>query len=341
MICDRNSCTGCFACYNACPMNAINMKEDEFGYIYPEIDKSMCIECEICQKVCPSLKRVNFNYPKKCYAMCSKDENIRSKSTSGGIATVFATHIINQGGIVYGAGLDDDGIVKHMRVDNIVDLDKLKGSKYVHSYIYEIFARVKEDLMCEETVLFVGTPCQIAGLKNFLEIECINCKKLYLIDLVCHGVPSQQFLKDELNNEIGNCKIDKISFRDDDGFNIKISKDNKILYRREESSSPFYNGFLNALFYRENCYNCIYARPERVSDMTIGDFWGLGHDSKFYNDKDKGVSVCLPITNKGIHLIEECKEKIIMEERDIKEAIKGNAQLKKPVQKNKRTRKIY
>lgn len=319
MICPKEKCTGCFACHNICPKNAINMVEDEFGYIYPVIDEKKCINCNLCKKVCPSLNPIKAIYPQKCYAMYAKDKKIRDESTSGGAATIFSTYIIKNGGVVYGATYSK-GIINHLRIDNLKDLPKLKGSKYVHSYILDTYKEAKKDLTNNKKVLFIGTPCQIAGLKRYLMKDYDN---LYLIDIICHGVPSQKYLKDEIgeNNE-------KVSFRSKDGFILKTYNTLNESKSTELSDSNYYSSFMSGLIYRENCYNCFYAKPERISDITIGDFWGLGKDSKLYDYDNSGVSVILPITDKGIKLFEECCDKMIYEERKIEEAINGNAQLR-------------
>lgn len=172
MICEREKCTGCFACYNVCPKGAINMVEDIYGYIYPIIDKNKCINCNLCKKVCPSLNKVVKTKPLKCYAVVAKDKKILSKSTSGGIATVLAKKIISENGVVYGAAyIDEKCTVAHIRIESVKDLTKLQGSKYVHSYILGTYKNVKEDLNKSRKVLFIGTPCQIAGLKSFLRKE--------------------------------------------------------------------------------------------------------------------------------------------------------------------------
>ena len=344
MLCDKKNCTGCFACYNVCPKNAITMIEDECGYIYPNIDMEKCINCKLCEKSCPAINKVEFKYPKKCYAIRVKDPNILKKSTSGGIATILSKKIIENNGVVYGASYVGKCQVNHIRFDNIDDLKRLQGSKYVHSYIKDSYNNVKEDLINNKRVLFIGTPCQIAGLKRFLNREYVN---LYLIDLICHGVPSQKFLKDEVkrlnNNDIN---VNRVNFRDKqfNNFTFSINKNNKTIYSQEWIKNPYFYTFMRSITYRENCYSCIYAKPERCSDITIGDFWGLGKDSKFYKNKEKGVSVILPITNKGIKLIESVKNDIEIEERQVIEAINGNDQLRKHVTKNKKVdkfKKIY
>ena len=186
MICNKDNCTGCFACYNICPKNAIKMVEDNNGFIYPEIDKEKCVNCKLCEKICPSINKVQYYKKQKCYAMYSKDEKVRVKSTSGGIATTFSINVINSGGVVYGAAYDKNCAVKHIRVTDIDGLKKLQGSKYVHSYINDTYKRVKEDLKNNREVLFIGTPCQVAGLKKFLSRDY---DKLILVEIICDGVP--------------------------------------------------------------------------------------------------------------------------------------------------------
>lgn len=335
MICDKDKCTGCFACYNICPKNAIKMVEDEYGYIYPVIDDKLCVNCKLCQKNCPSLNKVNLEYPIKCYASRVINEDILKKSTSGGIATLLSKKMIENGGIVYGAAYVGNCEVNHIRVDNIDELHKLQGSKYVHSYIKDTFRLVKKDLIDKNNVLFIGTPCQIAGLKKYLINEYEN---LYTVDIICHGVPSQEFLKNEVrrinNNSID---IDRVNFRDKvyDDFTFSLEKNNKVDYSEKWTQNPYFYTFMEAITYRENCYNCLYARPERVSDITIGDFWGLGKNSKFYNSKEKGVSILLPVTQKGVYLIQIIKDEIELEERTIEEAINGNGQLREHSKKGK------
>ena len=219
MICGKDKCTGCFACYNICPKNAIEMKEDEFGYIYPEIIKSKCINCGLCKKTCPVLNNVDKIEPIKCFAMYAKNENIRENSTSGGVATQLSKTIIKDNGIVYGAAFTDECNVSHTRIDNIDDLSKIQGSKYVHSYINQTYKNIKKDLISNKKVLFIGTPCQVTNIKRFLIKEYNN---LYTIDIICHGVPSQKFLKEEVIRINRSLKIDRVNFRKENNYGFYI-----------------------------------------------------------------------------------------------------------------------
>lgn len=330
MVVEKNKCTGCFACYNICPKKAIKMEEDIYGFIYPIIDYDKCINCGQCKSICPSINKIKLNYPLKCYAMYAKDKKIRNTSSSGGVSTVLANHVLNSNGVVYGASFNNFES-KHIRISKKEDINKIQGSKYIHSYILDTYKSVKKDLK-DKIVLFTGTPCQIAGLKNYLKIEYEN---LYLVDIICHGVPSIKFLKEDIGID-----IDNISFRVNNYYFINLIKKNKIISTIEMDNSFYLTGFMSGLFCRDNCYNCLYANSYRVSDITIGDFWGLESNSKLYKDRDHGVSVILPITKKGLKLINSCKKDMILEERSIEEAINGNSQLNKPIEITKKHNKF-
>lgn len=327
MVCEKGKCTGCFACYNICPKNAIQMIEDDNGFIYPKIDSEKCINCGLCKKICPAINKNELRKPLQCLAMQAKDLNILENSTSGGAATMFSKFIIKNGGIVYGAAFEENFKIHHIRIDTIDQLAKIKGSKYVHCYINDTYSMIKKDLQDNKQVLFIGTPCQVAGLKKYLMKEYDN---LYCIDIICHGVPSQIYLREELSKKVDVNKITTLQFRREDEFKIIAKKDDKIVLEKDKTESMYYDGFMDGFFYRENCYSCKYANSNRISDITIGDFWGIGKDSKFYKNKNKGLSVLLPITSKGMYLIENCKNEMELEERSIHEAVLGNSQLQSP-----------
>ena len=336
MICEKENCTGCFGCFNICPKNAIEMYKDEYGNIFPRIIEKKCINCKLCKKVCPQLKEsLAFNKPIKAYAMYNKNPNKRNESTSGGAATTFYEYILNNKGIVYGASNTfGSNEFKFIRITNKRDLYKVKGSKYVHCYINDTMKQVREDLLSNKKVLFIGTPCQVSGLKSFLINDYEN---LITADIICHGVPSQKLLFDEINNQgIDYRNVHYVSFRDDKIFNFKLLDSNKkILLEKKPYDIDYYRNFLKGNIYRENCYKCKYAQRERISDITIGDFWGLDKNSKIYDDENKGISLLLPNTQKGLNLIQSIKSECNIEERAIDEAYKANGQLNKPMSKSK------
>lgn len=325
MICEKKDCTGCFACVNVCPKECISMKEDEFGNVYPEINQNICIQCNLCSKVCPANYPVEKKSAHKVYASWVLDSKKRLLSTSGGLATLFSEKVIEQNGVVYGAAFDQ-GEFKHVRVTQKENLSKIRGSKYVHSYINGVYKLVKQDLLCEKKVLFIGTPCQVAGLISYLNLTRQSIDKLYAIDIICHGVPSQKLLK----NEIGGTDFDSITFRDKEGFYLNLYRKGKCIKKIPYYESLYYLGFLDSLTYRENCYRCPYAESTRVGDITLGDFWGLGNLKDEIKEEDKGISLVLVNSKKGEILYQDVKSSLFYEERSFEEAYLGNAQLREP-----------
>lgn len=343
MLCSKEECTGCFGCFNVCPKKAIIMKEQEFGNIYPIIDNEKCIKCGLCEKICPQLnqEKMKFSYPKKIYAMYSKNNKIREESTSGGIATLISKYIIENNGVVYGAGnIFNNNFFSFLRINDVNDLYKIQGSKYVHCYIDKAYRNVREDLNNNKLVLFVGTPCQISGLKMFLSKDY---KNLVTIDIICHGVPSQKVLFEDLKYsfKIGKKDFEYITFRDSNGYHIKIYKtikdyfEKKVYKSKYANLDPYYKNFLRGNIYRENCYNCNYAKKERISDITIGDFWGLDKKSKIYDNAYKGISSVIVLTDKGLKIIEEIFPLVEKEERTYKEVYLSNGQLNAPMERKK------
>jgi len=330
MICDKDKCTSCYACYNVCPKKCIKMEEDECGNIRPEINMDECIKCDLCRKTCPSINGVEFRNPKIAYAAWALDAMERRTSTSGGVASIFSNYIIENYGVVFGASIQDK-INMHIKIDRKNDLIKLKGSKYVHSKIGDTYKEAKQELTAGRKVLFIGTPCQIAGIKNYLKDDYEN---LFTVDIICHGVPSQKILKDYIEEKFGDIEFNDITFRDDSGKNLRLLKDNKIVMNESMKESLYYTGFMNSLFCNESCYECMYAKSKRVSDVTIGDFLGLGKEIPFENPSKDGISVILPNTDKGLDLVQACGNKMFLEERSINEAVKGNNQLRRPIIKH-------
>ena len=328
-ICSINNCTGCSACASSCVHKAIRMEEvPPHGYLYPVINRDLCIDCGLCRKVCPANNTPNFYKPLTAIAAVNKDYNDLMTSSSGGASSVLAHRVIEDGGFVYGSVEVDYANISHCRINRKEDLYKIKGSKYVHSYTTECYPQVKKDLKEGYKVLFFGTPCQVAGLINYLRKPYDN---LITVDLCCHGVPSQKFLRDDVeefcdrNEKIFRSKGDMSKPWDRYKMTVNYKK-------KEMISSPFLKdnyitAFMSGLLFRENCYSCPYAKALRVSDITIADFWGYkGNKIR----TDDGISLLMPSTNKGLLLIDACKEALHYEEREVAEAIKGNGQFNHP-----------
>ena len=338
-IIDNSQCCGCGLCASQCPTSCIDMKPGKLGHLYPDIDNKKCINCGLCQRICPSLHPLELTPPQHAYAAWAKDESDYKSSTSGGASSVIAQHIISQGGVVYGCAVLQGAIVEHIRIDKKEDLYRIKGSKYVQSSIIKVLPQIKQDIKENRTVLFLGTPCQIAAVRKlFTDIP----NKLYLVDLVCHGTPSQKSLHNYLKRSVPLAKIDNISFRSEEGYIIKAFSGGQLIYSSSELWSNrykdhYYNSFFDGFSFRESCYQCRYASPHRVSDISIGDFWGLGKETPCDEipEHEFGISLILPNTRNGLSLFHEVSTAMNVFERPISEAISGNNQLQHPKEKSK------
>lgn len=340
-ICNSKICTGCSLCAARCPVQCISMHLNEMGHRHPLIDQDKCIDCGLCVKGCPAIHTIESHRPLKAYAGWSRDTEDYQSSSSGGAASVLSQYIIENGGVVYGCTIEPGIHVKHARVDKKDDLWKLKGSKYVQSNIEDCISTLKIDVRDKRPVLFIGTPCQIAAIKRIYKVQPTN---LWLVDLICHGVPSEQVLV-KFITEHWNIKRENVlsvKFRDEKGFHLIVTlKDGTELSTTNIWTNRYFddlymNSFIDGFTYRESCYTCHYAKPERISDITIGDFWGLGR--KFPTDEipehKYGISCLLPNTEHGIQLISNINGKMHLFERIVEEAIDGNDQLRSPKSTN-------
>lgn len=336
---EKKHCCGCAACMNICPKKAITMKTDDDGFMYPQIDTKLCVKCGLCTKVCAFQKEtVKGKEPIACFAAINKNEESLIESASGGVFAALASYIIQRGGVVYGCSYDDDMMPHHIGIDNIKDIKKLQGSKYVQSTIDFTFLQVKRDLMEGKKVLFTGTPCQVAGLKSFLGKGYDN---LITADIICHGVPNAAFFKgyiSYLEDKLGG-KIIDFRFRDKSrGWGLMgkavYKKNNKVKHKLiHPVTSYYYSYFLKGDIYRENCYECKYACSHREGDFTLGDYWGV---QKFHPELEvkKGVSVLLINSRKAMDIKEELSEYINLTESSFNKAREKNDQLKEPAAKS-------
>jgi coenzyme F420-reducing hydrogenase beta subunit len=338
IVCDPKQCTGCTLCAARCPKQCISMKVGNMGHLYPDIDQTLCIDCGLCQRGCPSLHEISAAYPQKAYAAWAKDSNEYKTSTSGGAAAVLSHYIISKGGVVYGCSVLPNAIIEHVRIDKDENLYLLKGSKYVQSSIRKCIPLLKKDVKDGRAVLFIGTPCQIAAIKQMYKAVPEN---LFLVDIICHGTPSAQYLRyylrSRLHLDLG--EISNIKFRLPDAFALQIFSKDKVLFTGQNLwthryEDEYYNLFIDGYTYRKSCFSCHYAKPERISDITIGDFWGLGKKESADNipEHKDGVSCILPITDKGLSLVQQVSERLNIYERPVDEAINGNDQLRSPKQ---------
>ena len=340
----KSSCCGCEACIQCCPKHCISMQEDNEGFLYPKVDKEACIDCGLCEKVCPVIHQNASQEPLSSYIAINPNEEIRQKSSSGGIFTLLAENIIAEGGVVFGARFDENWDVVHAWTDTIEGLALFRGSKYVQSRIGDTYKETKEFLQQGRKVLFSGTPCQIAGLKKFLRKEYAN---LLTVDFICHGVPSPGVwrrylseLRESLRAERGDGKnsvpssidelpvITGISFRDKSngwkkyGFRLRyaafkaaqntvsasaIKEEKELLMPYTENQ--FMKGFLADIYLRPTCYSCPAKSGKSGSDITIADAWGMEHFARQYDD-DMGACYVLENTAKASLYIREIRAEI-------------------------------
>lgn len=329
-ICKRDKCTGCFACKNICPKEAIVVETDKLGKTVPGILEEKCVECGLCRKVCPEYGEKNLVFPKKCYAIWTKNEKDREECASGGVATGIGRYFISNGGVVFGTDWNEkkELELEIKMAETEAELERFRASKYVQAFTGDSFKSAKQQLDQGREVLYIGTPCQIAGLKGYLQKEYEN---LTTMDLICHGTPPIEYLRNYVKEILPQKRIVKASFRGKDDYYLKLyeNKSAESVYSKMHILDLYFCAFLRGLIQRDNCYKCEYARNERISDITIGDFWGL--DRSALKKKYEGnISVALVNTDKGKKILEQCSARFYMEERPIEEAIEGNDQLRKP-----------
>jgi coenzyme F420-reducing hydrogenase beta subunit len=350
-ICNsKNMCTGCGACANICPVNCINMNLDNEGFLRPFVEYEKCIKCEKCKKYCPSnnLEIENFSINEvEAYSFINSNKTILQKSSSGGIFSAIAENIIKQGGTVFGATYDKNYEVTHLGVNNIDNLDCLRGSKYVESNTKNTFLEVKEILEKNQMVLYTGTPCQIAGLYAVLGDK--EYKKLYTIDLLCHGVPSITLFREYIQGlEKKYGKILSYTFRDKTkwgwgswGSFIYVNQKGK-KYKKNfvVANDYFYSLFFKECILRESCYKCKYAQLPRIADITIGDCWGIENIDSSADTKN-GISLVLVNNQKGKDLLNTSVKKSELKSLKIKEVIKYNKTIVQPASRPKERDEFY
>lgn len=332
-ITDKSKCCGCNACVQRCPKQCIVMHEDEEGFLYPQVDVTLCIDCGLCEKVCPMLAQNDVKKALQIFAAKNKNEHQRLRSSSGGIFILLAEQTIKTGGVVFGARFDKNWEVEHCYVETIEELEPLMRSKYVQSRIGNTYKEAEQFLKEGRRVLFVGTSCQISGLHRFLRKDYNN---LLSVDFICHGVPSpgiwRKYLQEIKNNALQSEAAGKntvlpfslksmpvitgINFREKGlggygwkkyGFVVHGKSplkgdQNSVLLSVDFGKDIYMKGFLRNLYLRPSCYNCLVKSGKSQSDLTIGDFWGISK-LKPEIDDDKGIGAILVYTHKGIEAL--------------------------------------
>lgn len=326
------------ACTQACPRNSIKIEKDALGQLYPVVDIENCIECGKCQTVCPELNLCKYNEIKSAYAAWSLDSQDRKSSASGGVASVFYRTALKSGFLICGVEYQNEFRVVHILTDDEDKIENFKQSKYVYSETGEVYKEISHQLQHREKVLFISLPCKVAGLIKYLGEKHEN---LITVDIVCHGTPSSQILQEHINFVDRQNIAKQLSFRQDNEFMFSLKdRKGKSVYNKFGGTDTYLAAFLEGLDYRQSCYNCSYARPERIADITICDFWGLGAEIPFEHHYSGSISAVLVNTEKGADFFDKCRDLLFVEERTPQEAIKGNAQLNAPTVKNSKCMKF-
>lgn len=276
---DKRDCCGCAACVQICPKHCISLKDDTEGFLYPLVNKNTCIDCKLCEHVCPCINQNESKQPLLINATFNKNEKERIESSSGGLFSVFARYILDEGGVIFGARFDEQWNVIHDYAEDLEGLSTFRGSKYVQSNIGDTYKKAQSFLQSGRKVLFSGTPCQIAGLNKFLRKQYDN---LLTIEVVCHGVPSPSAWK---------------------RYSYLIEAEDIILVSDYASSSLYLKGFSLNLTIRPSCYKCPAKEFKSAADVTLADCWGV--EKLDYYDDDKGISIVICNSTKAISILQK------------------------------------
>lgn len=332
---NREHCTGCSACCNCCTHGAITMERDKEGFLIPKVDKYKCKGCNLCVKKCPVLNIPTFpKSERQIFAAYNLDKEQHQKSASGGIFSAFSNFFYSQeNGVVCASSFDSSLKLKFMISTKKEDLEKLRGSKYVQSEVGLIYKEIRLLLHENKEVFFIGTPCQVAGLRSYLGKEYEN---LFLIDLVCHGVPSPELFKDYLNSIGIDCKHKYENFffrnqKDSTYFISSVKPRGEKVINIPVNQHSYICAYLKGWIHRESCYNCQFTGDHRQGDCTICDFWGiLANKTSFGSSKEMGVSMIMTNTIKGERILDKIKNQLYIERKTYEEALIDNHNLIRP-----------
>lgn len=342
-ITESGKCTGCAACANACPSQCITMLPDTEGFSHPQIDPKKCVDCRKCVAVCPTLPGAvsGFEAEPAVYAAHSADPNVVEYSSSGGVFSVLAEHVIQMGGVVFGAAFDTPDSVHHIAVRDMKSLCKLRGSKYVQSEIGLSYQEAEHELQQNKTVLFSGTPCQIAGLRHYLQREYDN---LICIDIICHSIPSPKVWKAFVGETSvrANAEIRSANFRDKrdswENYCLSFQLADGEEYVLKGGRNLYMQAFIGGLSTRPSCSQCTFKGKNRESDITLGDYWGVRFVQKeAYNAR--GTSLVIVNTAKGRTMLDLLHAQLVLHPTSMDTALPPNPAYFRPsVSHPRRTR---
>ena len=336
-------CMGCQACSNICPVNSISMKKNSEGFWYPYVNYETCIGCGKCVDVCPIINFKQIDNKPHAYACINNNEHERMKSSSGSIFSIIANWILTENGIVYGAAFDDNFNVIHKKAESVEELDELRGSKYVQSWIGSSYKEIKSYLNKGRKILFTGTPCQVEGLLHYLNK---NYENLYTMDIVCHGVPSPK-VWDKYLRYLTKKRDEKpkyIFFRDKitgwENFSLVFKYNEGPPIKNSHKNDLYMQAFLKNVCLRPSCYACHFKGINRRSDITMAVFWGINDVYPEIND-NKGTSLILVNTEKGKYMIEANERYMTKKEVGIDLALKQNSAAIKSAEKNQNRENFF
>ncbi|WP_286031510.1 Coenzyme F420 hydrogenase/dehydrogenase, beta subunit C-terminal domain [Phocaeicola coprophilus] len=327
---DKSQCCGCTACASICPKQAITMQPDGLGFLYPIINKNKCIECGLCEDVCTfnsHYEKSDFSVP-EVYAVRHKNISEIETSRSGAVFIALSDWILEKGGIVYGVGYTDHFRAIHKRATTKQQRDEFKGSKYVQSDLNTVFIQIKNDLKQGLYVLFSGTPCQTSGLRSYLKKIKVDVDKLFIVDLVCHGVPAPYIWRDYLTyiERKKHKKVTSVDFRDKSKCGWAAHKESFTFSDKTVVCSTYSDLFCKGIMFRHSCGNCYFANLNRPSDVTIADFWGWEKVDTEFNADDKGVSLLLINSAKGKFWFDQIKAQVYFLSTDVEHCLQPNLQ---------------
>ncbi len=343
VITDRAQCSGCGACASLCPKDCITMVPDNEGFLYPKVNKELCINCGLCTKRCPVINKTESqNKEIQSYAARAKDEEILLKSSSGGMFSLFAKSVLSKGGVVFGAAFCQDFSVKHTFIQSEKELPLLQGSKYVQSQIGESYIQAKAFLEEGRHVLFTGTPCQIGGLYAFLGKDYDT---LITQDIICHGIPSPMVWKSYVSTleQEADSKLSSVRFRDKKtgwkNYSLNFSFENGTQYSWSHRDDSYFKSFLMNLCLRPSCHQCAFKDKHRQSDITLADFWGIENVCQELDHRN-GTSFVSINSQKGKEFFTTLSQKTVSKQVDFEKAISFNSSMINSSPQNKNREKF-